>query len=82
MSKVSVTFKIYPAEGSTVETLIGAMKALNPVAMQPVDVAFGIKVLKARFVFDNEKTNSSQIEEQIRKVQAVGELEVEDESLM
>ncbi len=82
MSRVSVTFKIYPAEGVEIEALSVEIKKLNPVAVQPVDVAFGIKVLKARFVFDDTQNSSSKLEDQIRKSAMVGETEVEDESLM
>ncbi|HUC39068.1 MAG TPA: hypothetical protein VL944_02970 [Candidatus Acidoferrum sp.] len=82
MSRVSVIFKIYPTDTG----LEGAMKAvkeqLKPVAIQSEEVAFGIKVIKARFVFDNEKTNSSAIEEQLKRIQGVSEVEVEEESLM
>ncbi len=82
MSKVSVIFKVYPKEGSMEETLKRIKDELIPVAIQSEEVAFGIKVIKARFVFDNEKTSSSAIEEQLRKVEGVSEIDVEEESLI
>ncbi len=82
MSRASVTFKIYPADGVAIEALAAVIKGMDPVAVQPMDVAFGIKVLKARFVFDDTQNSSSKIEEQIKKSDLVGEVEVEDESLI
>ena len=82
MSRVSVIFKVYPKEGNIDDTIKRIKEGLSPVAIQSEEVAFGIKVIKARFVFDNEKTNSSTIEEQLRKMEGVSEIEVEEESLM
>ncbi|MCL4379555.1 MAG: elongation factor 1-beta family protein [Candidatus Marsarchaeota archaeon] len=82
MSRVSVIFKVYPKEGAIDETANRIKEQLKPVAIQSEEVAFGIKVIKARFVFDNEKTNSSSIENQIRKIDGVSEIEVEEESLI
>ncbi len=82
MSRVSVIFKIYPNEGALEEATKRIKDALKPVAIQAEEVAFGIKVIKARFVFNNEETNSSAIEDQIRKIEGVSEIEVEEESLM
>jgi translation elongation factor EF-1beta len=82
MSRVSVIYKIYPKDDAMEATLKRIKDNLKPVAIQSEEVAFGIKVIKARFVFDNEKTNSSSIEDEIRKTEGVSEIEVEEESLI
>ncbi len=82
MSKVAVIFKIYPMEGRIDEVMGKIKDALKPVAMQADDVAFGIKVIKARFVFDDQQGASSSIEEQIKRIDGVSEVEVEEESLI
>ncbi len=82
MSKVSVIFKVYPKENALESALKNIKENLKPVAIQAEEVAFGIKVIKVRFVFNNEQTTSSAIEEQLRKTDGVGEIEVEEESLI
>jgi translation elongation factor EF-1beta len=82
MSRVSVIFKIYPAENG-LETAVQRIKdELKPQAIQSEEVAFGIKVIKVRFVFDDDQTSSSKIEEQLKAMKEVSEVEVEEESLM
>ena len=49
--------------------------------MQLEDIAFGIKVIKVMFVHDDSE-GSSIIEEKLRKVNGVTEVEVADESLI
>ena len=82
MSKVSVIFKVYPAENSMESAMKSIKESLKPVAIQAEEVAFGIKVIKVRFVFDGDKTSSSVLEEQLRKIHGVSEIEVEEESLI
>ncbi|MGC8496217.1 MAG: hypothetical protein ACP5RM_01140 [Candidatus Micrarchaeia archaeon] len=81
MSEVAVLFKIYPKEGA-MQSVVEAVKKLGAVGMQEQDVAFGIKVLKALFKFDDAKNGSSKIEEQIKGIEGVSEVEVEEESLV
>ncbi len=54
---------------------------LKPKSLQFEEIGFGIKVLKAFFVHD-DSTGSSEIEESIRKIPGVNEVEVEQESLI
>ncbi|MDE1870995.1 MAG: hypothetical protein KGI06_02020 [Candidatus Micrarchaeota archaeon] len=83
MSKVAVLFKVYPKEGVSAEALADAVKRdTSPAGMQIDDVAFGIKVVKAMFKFDDSETSSSKIEEKLRAVKGVGEIEVMEEGLL
>ncbi len=82
MSKVAVIFKIYPKENGLDTALREIKDKLKPAAIQSEDVAFGIKVIKARFVFDDANSSSSNMEDSIRKLDGVGEVEVEEESLI
>ncbi|MCL4389498.1 MAG: hypothetical protein M1528_01200 [Candidatus Marsarchaeota archaeon] len=82
MSKVAIVFKIYPVAGRVDEVMSRIKDALKPAAMQADDVAFGIKVIKARFVFDDSEGTASSIEEQMKKIDGVSEVEVEEESLI
>ncbi|MCL5100132.1 MAG: elongation factor 1-beta family protein [Candidatus Marsarchaeota archaeon] len=81
MSDVGVIYKVYPKEGELEKALEG-IKKLNPNGLQTEDVAFGIKVIKAFFAFDDSKVSSSSIEEKLKKIEGVNEVEVEQETLI
>lgn len=82
MSKVAILFKIYPREGMLDKAVENIKKGMNPPGLQIEDVAFGIKVIKVMFKFDDSQTNSSKIEDDLRKVEGVGEIEVVEEGLI
>jgi translation elongation factor EF-1beta len=82
MPKVAVIFKVYPDDGKLEQVMKKVNEKLKPAAMQSEEVAFGIKVVKVRFVFDDSETSSSKIEENIKAVEGVSEVEVEEESLI
>lgn len=83
MALVAVVFKVYPSEGSAISSTVDNIKAkMNPANVVVEDVAFGIKVAKVLFKFDDSSTSSSKFEDELRTVQGVGEVEVEEESLV
>ncbi|MEM0149767.1 MAG: hypothetical protein QXW10_02635 [Candidatus Micrarchaeaceae archaeon] len=81
MSMVSIIFKVYP-EDSRFDSVVSALKGIEARDVKAEDVGFGIKVIKAMFVFDDTKTSSSNIEEAVKKIAGVSEIEVEEESLL
>ncbi len=81
MSDVGVVFKIYPEEGRLDEVVAGLRK-LGPQDLRTEELAFGMQAILAMFVYDNAKSNSTEIEERIRKVDGVSEIEVEQETLI
>jgi translation elongation factor EF-1beta len=81
MSMVSIIFKVYPEENSF-DSVASALKGMEARDVKAEDVGFGIKVIKAMFVFDDAKTNSSSIEEAVKGIAGVSEVEVEEESLL
>ncbi|MCL5412498.1 MAG: elongation factor 1-beta family protein [Candidatus Marsarchaeota archaeon] len=83
MAKASVLFKVYPKDPEQVDKTMDSIKsAMDPVGMQMQDVAFGIKVIKVLFVMEDASVGSSGLEERLKKVAGVGEVEVEEESLL
>ncbi len=81
MGDVAVIFKVY-AEGGQEEKVSEEIKrGLNPKSISLEEIGFGIKVIKVFFVHD-DSTGSSEIEEKIRKIGGVNEVEVEQESLI
>jgi translation elongation factor EF-1beta len=83
MSSVAVLFKVYPKE-NMLDKALDSIKKMNPApaGMQTDEIGFGITVIKVLFKFDDDKTSSSKIEDELRKVEGVGELEVEEEGLI
>lgn len=82
MSKVAVLFKVYPQEGMLDKAVANIKEKLKPAAMQTDDIGFGIKVIKVMFKFDDTETSSSKIEEELKKVEGISEIEVEEEGLL
>ncbi|MGC8586305.1 MAG: hypothetical protein ACP5K5_02035 [Candidatus Micrarchaeia archaeon] len=81
MANVAVLFKIYPKEGA-LEKVLEEVKNLGAVGAQAEDVAFGIKIVRALFKFDDSNASSSQIEEKIKALDGVSEVEIDEESLI
>jgi translation elongation factor EF-1beta len=82
MSGVSVIFKIYAQEGKLDSVMKEIAEKLKPKDMKVEELAFGIKAIRAMFLFDNADSTSSGIEERLRAIEGVSELEVEEESLL
>jgi translation elongation factor EF-1beta len=81
-STVGVLFKVYPLEGqaeSVAKRITEQMKA-NKVSIE--EIGFGIKIVKPFFVFEDTQNSSAKIEEQLKKVEGVSEVEVLEESLI
>jgi translation elongation factor EF-1beta len=82
MAKVGALFKIFTDEGKLDEVTDEIKKELKPQDIRSEELAFGIKVIKALFVFEDSEVGSSSIEEKLKKVKGVSEVEVEQESLI
>jgi translation elongation factor EF-1beta len=81
MGDVAVLFKVYPETGSEDEVLNTIKNNLKPKSMQLQEVAFGIKVIKVLFVHA-DTVGSSVMEEDLKNIKGVREVEVEEESLI
>jgi translation elongation factor EF-1beta len=79
MGRVLITLKIFPKEGR-IEEAKQKILELKPVVLREEDVAFGIVVLKAAFVLKDEE-GTTKLEEEIRKIDAVSEFDVIDQTL-
>lgn len=82
MARVAIIFKVYPKEGMLEKAISNIRSKMNPKSMQAEDVAFGIKVIKVLFTFDDNETTGSNIEDQLKKIDGVGEIDVEEETLI
>ena len=82
MSKVAVVFKIYSKDGEFDKCVSELKEKMKPVGMQTEEIGFGIKIIKVLFKFDDTETSSSKIEEQLKQLQSISEVEVYEESLL
>ncbi len=81
MGKATILFKVYTEAGNEQKVSDEIKKVMNPKGMQLEDLAFGIKVIKVLFMYEAEDGSSS-IEEALKKVNGVTQVEVEEESLL
>ncbi len=81
MGSVATVFKVYPEPGKEEEAKKEIEEKLKPKGVQVEEVAFGIKVIKVLFVHD-DKEGSTELEDKLRQIQGINEVEVEDETLI
>ncbi|HVA83073.1 MAG TPA: hypothetical protein VNF06_02825 [Candidatus Aquilonibacter sp.] len=81
MGKVAVLFKVYTEEGQQEEVANRIKTELKPNGIQMEEIGFGIKIIKVQFVYEDEQ-GSTKLEESLRKVQGVNEVEVIEETLL
>ncbi|MCL5429947.1 MAG: elongation factor 1-beta [Candidatus Marsarchaeota archaeon] len=81
MGMVAVVFKIYAKDGEF-EKALASVKTMNPAGSQVEEIGFGIKVIKALFKFEDKGGGTQKLEEGLRKLDGVSEVEVYEESLV
>ncbi|EET89552.1 MAG: hypothetical protein LVQ97_01270 [Candidatus Micrarchaeales archaeon] len=82
MAKVGIVYKVYPKDDMLESVVKNIKEKLSPAGLQTEDIAFGIQIVKAFFTFDDSEKSSSEIEESLKKLEGVSEVEVEQESLI
>ena len=85
MGTVVAIFRIYPKEQDQVEKTLSDIKTkmeYKPADIRQEEVAFGIKLIRAAFKFEDKEMGSSKIEDALKKLDSVGEVEVEEETLL
>ena len=81
MGDVAVIFRVYTQEGKEESVRKEIVEKLRPKGSQLEDVAFGIKTIKVLFIHA-DSTGSSEIEERLKKIPGVNEVEIIEEGLM
>lgn len=80
MGEVAVLFRVYAEEGREESVRDEITKQLNPKGSQLEEIAFGIKAIKVLFVHADAE-GSSGIEEKLKHIPGVKEVEILEESL-
>lgn len=81
MASTAVLFKVYAEGGKEEEVRKAIYDSMHPKGIELEEVAFGIKVIKVLFVHE-DKEGSSVIEEKLKQVKGVNEVEVVEETLL
>ena len=82
MAKVGIVYKVYPKDDMLDSMVKEIKEKLSPAGLQTEDIGFGIQIVKAFCTFDDSEKSSSEIEESLKKLEGVSEVEVEQESLI
>jgi translation elongation factor EF-1beta len=82
MGKIAIIFKVYPDDNALDKALKGIKEKMQPKSMQEQEVAFGIKLIRVLFVLEDEDKAASKLEDALKKIEGVREVEVEEESLL
>jgi len=81
MGDVAVLFRIYADEGKEEVVRKTIVEQLKPKGSQLEDVAFGIKTIKVLFIHPDSQ-GSSDMEEALKKIPGVRDVEVIEEGLL
>ena len=79
MGKVATLFKVYSDDADAVLPKI--KKETSPTSIQLEEIGFGIKVIKVMYVHEDSE-GSTKLEERLKKVEGIKDVEVEEESLL
>ncbi|MFH1285612.1 MAG: elongation factor 1-beta [Candidatus Micrarchaeota archaeon] len=82
MGKVMTIIKVFPEDMEKFEQIKEEIrKKFNPKDMKEEPVAFGFKILKVGIVSE-DKEGSGNVEEELKKISGVSEVQVEDVTLV
>ena len=82
MGKVAMLVKIFPVDMQYYDSIKENLRKNFSVGrMDDEPVAFGFKCLKVVFIFDDEE-GSGDLEENLKKIEGVSEVQVEDVGLI
>lgn len=81
MGKVLLAMKVFPLEGENVEELAERVKAVAGCnTSKVIDYVFGTKVVQASFVCEDGENRD--FEEEVKALQGVSEVQVEEVGLV
>jgi translation elongation factor aEF-1 beta len=77
MGKVAIVIRIFPEDMETFEDLKKAIKdSMNPVRMDEEELAFGAKAIRITIIGEDE-AGSDWVEEKLKGIKGVSEVQVE-----
>ena len=88
MGQVALSLKVMPSSPDVnIETIEDKIKEIETDKVKISDIkveniAFGLKAIKVLFVMPDKEVSPSEIEEKIKKIEGVGEVETESVTLI
>jgi elongation factor 1-beta len=76
MGDVILVYKILPAEPGKFDGLKAGLEKLNPKRLEEEPIGFGLKALKFTTMVPDEGGKQEELEEKIRSIDGVGEIEL------
>ncbi|MCX8174769.1 MAG: elongation factor 1-beta [Candidatus Micrarchaeota archaeon] len=78
MGSVAVTFRIMPEEAEGFEQMKRELfSSAKPVKTEEKEIAFGLKAIYATFIIPDGEGGADRLEEKIRAIKGVGQVDVE-----
>ncbi|MBI1973289.1 hypothetical protein HYS54_00605 [Candidatus Micrarchaeota archaeon] len=83
MGKAMIVYRVYPQEGYDLAKLVDAIGRLDKIrGVQREPIAFGLELVKCGFLIDDKLDKPEEIEQKLRKVDGVKEVETLDVTLI
>jgi translation elongation factor EF-1beta len=83
MGKAMVVYRVYPEEGVDLAKLVDDLSKVDKVkSIKREPIAFGLEVVKVGALVDDKKDKPEEVEDNIRKVPGVREVESIDVTLI
>ena len=77
MGGVIVTIKVFPKSPEDIDKIWSGLERLKPEKMEKQPVAFGLTIIQFIKIIKDEEGGTDAIEEKIRSLDGVSDLEVE-----
>lgn len=78
MGSVAVTFRIMPEEAEGFEAMKGELLSkAKPYQHEEKEIGFGLKAIYATYIIPDGEGGADKLEEQVRSVKGVGQVDVE-----
>jgi translation elongation factor EF-1beta len=82
MGSVAVTAKVFTESMEIFDKVKGSIQdEMNPYKLEEEEVAFGMRAIKVTFIV-KDSSGGSDIEERLRKVKGVSEVQIEEVTLI
>ncbi|MEM2963336.1 MAG: elongation factor 1-beta [Candidatus Anstonellales archaeon] len=83
MGQVAVKLKIYPESINELEELKERLNSqLNPTSLYEEPIAFGMKALVITVIIPDSAGGSDLLEEKVKKINGVSQVQIEEASLI
>lgn len=76
MGEVIIVLKIMPGDPAKLEQIKEGLEKLNPKRIEEEPIGFGVSAIKFTTIIPDAGGEQDKLEEEVRKIDGVGEIEV------